>query len=66
MLTKTNERIIIKGVRRLAMKRMSSKKKKPISRKIGSWLKILAEILAGTGAFLTGLAQILEIILKSG
>lgn len=44
---------------------MSSKKKKPVSRKAGSWLKILAEILAGTGAFLTGLAQILEIILKS-
>lgn len=47
------------------MKRKSSEKKKPVLRKTGSWLKILAEILAGTGAFLTGLAQILEIILKS-
>lgn len=48
------------------MKRTSSKKKKPASVKTGSWLRVLAAVLGGTGAFLSGAAEILKIILKSG
>lgn len=48
------------------MKRKSSAKKKPVLHEAGSWLRILAAVLGGTGAFLSGVAEILEIILKSG
>lgn len=48
------------------MKRKPSKKKKPASRKAGSWLQIFAAVLVGIGTFLAGLAEILKIILKSG
>ncbi len=46
------------------MKYKSNKRKKPSSR-LGSWLQILASLLAGTGAFLVGLAEILDVIIKS-
>lgn len=45
------------------MKRKSNKRKKPSSR-LGSWLQVLAVLLAGIGTFLVGLADILKIILK--
>lgn len=65
-LAKKNIDAKITIVRGLAMKRRSSKKKKPTLRKVGSWLQIFAAVLVGIGTFLTGLAEILKIILKSG
>ena len=43
--------------------RKSNKRKKPSSR-LGFWLQVLAALLVGIGTFLTGLSDILKIILK--
>lgn len=47
------------------MKYKSSKRKKPRKAKPrGSWLQVSAALLAGIGAFLAGLAELLKVIFK--